>query len=145
LIRAEDVAAGYRGQPVLEDVELYIRDGEFTAVVGPNASGKTTLLKTLAGLLKPLKGVVYVDGRRVSEMDVGELARSVGVVLTENVRPGLLTVQEVVALGRYPYTGLTGRLRPVDRAEVLAALGTWAYSISPTNPTTSSATANGRR
>jgi iron complex transport system ATP-binding protein len=123
LIRAEDVAAGYRGQPVLEDVGLYIRDGEFTAVVGPNASGKTTLLKTLAGLLKPLKGVVYVDGRRVSEMDVGELARSVGVVLTENVRPGLLTVQEVVALGRYPYTGLTGRLRPVDRAEVLAALG----------------------
>jgi iron complex transport system permease protein len=123
LIRAEDVAAEYRGQPVLEDVGLYIRDGEFTAVVGPNASGKTTLLKTLAGLLKPLKGVVYVDGRRVSEMDVGELARSVGVVLTENVRPGLLTVQEVVALGRYPYTGLTGRLRPVDRAEVLAALG----------------------
>jgi len=123
LIGAEGVAAGYRGQPVLEDVALQVRDGEFTAVIGPNASGKTTLLKTLAGLLKPLKGVVYVDGRRVSEMDVGELARSVGVVLTENVRPGLLTVQEVVALGRYPYTGLTGRLKAGDRAEVLEALG----------------------
>ncbi len=123
MIGAEGVAAGYRGQPVLEDVALHIRDGEFTAVIGPNASGKTTLLKTLAGLLKPLTGVVYVDGRRVSEMDVGELARSVGVVLTENVRPGLLTVQEVVALGRYPYTGLTGRLKAGDRAEVLAALG----------------------
>ena len=123
MIGAEGVAAGYRGQPVLEDVALQVREGEFTAVIGPNASGKTTLLKTLAGLLKPLKGVVYVDGRRVSEMDVGELARSVGVVLTENVRPGLLTVQEVVALGRYPYTGLTGRLKAGDRAEVLEALG----------------------
>jgi len=122
LMRAENLSAGYRGQPVVEDVLFSIGAGEFTAVIGPNASGKTTLLKTLAGLVKPLSGAVYVDGRRVSEMDVGELAKSVGVVLTGDARPGLLTVFEVVSLGRYPYTGVAGRLRPEDRAEVLAAL-----------------------
>jgi iron complex transport system ATP-binding protein len=122
LIRADGVSAGYRGQRVVEDVMLHIEAGEFTAVIGPNASGKTTLLKTLAGLLKPLDGVVYIDGRRVPDMDVGELARSVGVVLTGDVRPGLLTVSDVVALGRYPYSGVMGRLKPADKAEVMSAL-----------------------
>lgn len=122
MIRLDRVSLGYRGRPVVEDVSLQVGEGEFTAVIGPNASGKTTFLKTLVGLLKPLAGTVYLDCRRVSEMDVGELARSAGVVLTGDVRPGLLTVSEVVALGRYPYTGLTGSLRPEDREEVYAAL-----------------------
>lgn len=122
MIRALGLASGYGPRPVVRDVNLAVRPGEFVAVIGPNASGKTTLLKTLASLLRPLGGVVYLDGRPLTELKQREIARRVGVVLTESVKPGRLTVFELVALGRYPYTGPLGRLSENDRGEVMRAL-----------------------
>lgn len=113
---------GYGGRPVVTDVSLSVRGGEFAAVIGPNAGGKTTLLKTLASLLKPLSGVVYLDGVEMAKMSMGEVAKLVGVVLTEQPRHLQLTVYETVALGRYPHTGHLNRLSEKDRREIMRAL-----------------------
>jgi len=122
MITAVSLSTGYRGRPVLASVSLSVRSGELVAVIGPNASGKTTLLKTLASLLKPLAGAVYIDGSEASRIGAQERARRVGLVLTEQPRGLQLTVFEVVALGRYPHTGLLATLTGVDRREVMRAL-----------------------
>ncbi len=121
-IRSHKLTVGYPKRIVVSDVELEILPGEFIAVIGPNASGKSTLLKTLAGLLKPLGGVVYLNGREITTWSLRELATKLGVVLTERVNPGLMTAFEVVALGRYSYTGVLARLTRSDREIVLKAL-----------------------
>ncbi|GBC71718.1 Ferric enterobactin transport ATP-binding protein FepC [Candidatus Calditenuaceae archaeon HR02] len=122
MIEAVDLSAGYGGRPVIAGVNLSVRRGEFVAVIGPNAAGKTTLLKTLANLLKPLGGVVYISGTTTSRMAAREIARLVGSVLTEQPRPTQLTVFEVVSLGRYPYTNPMHTLTGRDRSEVWRAL-----------------------
>jgi len=122
VIGAVNLSAGYGGTQVLSGVNLSVGAGEFVAVIGPNASGKTTLLKTLASLLKPLSGVVYLDGTMVSKLRARQIARLIGVVLTEQLRPTQLTVFEVVALGRYPYTNPLNTLSETDSREVLRAL-----------------------
>lgn len=114
--------AGYRGRVVLRGVELEFSGGEFVAVLGPNASGKSTLLKTLAGLLKPLGGVVLLEGREMRAWRRGEVAKRIGVVLTEPVNPGLMTVYDVVSLGRYSYTGVLAELSEADREAIKNSL-----------------------
>ncbi len=122
MIEAVNLSAGYGGRSVVAGVNLSVRGGELVAVIGPNAAGKTTLLKTLAHLMKPMGGVVYVDGTAASRMSVREIARLVGAVLTEQLRPTQLTVFEVVSLGRYPYTNSLHTLTDRDRREVWRAL-----------------------
>jgi iron complex transport system ATP-binding protein len=96
--------------------------GELTVLVGPNGAGKSTLLHTVAGLLPPLAGTVRLDGADLAALPPAERARRLAVVLTERVEPGLLSVEELVALGRHPHTGPTGALRAADRAAVAAAV-----------------------
>ncbi|MEM0481926.1 MAG: ABC transporter ATP-binding protein [Nitrososphaerota archaeon] len=122
MIEAINLSAGYGGRSVIAGVNLSVGGGEFVAVIGPNAAGKTSLLKTLAHLMKPLGGVVYVDGAAASRMSAREIARLVGAVLTEQLRPTQLTVFEVVSLGRYPYTNSLHTLTERDRREVWRAL-----------------------
>ncbi|HYH30069.1 MAG TPA: ABC transporter ATP-binding protein [Pseudonocardia sp.] len=107
---------------VLAGVDARAGAGELTVLVGPNGTGKSTLLHTVAGLLPPLAGTVRVDGADVAELPPAERARRVAVVLTERVEPGLLAVEELVALGRHPHTGPTGALGAADRAAVAAAI-----------------------
>ncbi len=122
MIETVNLSAGYGGRPVVAGVNISVRGGEFVAVIGPNAAGKTTLLKTLARLMKPLGGVVYVDGAAAARMSAREIARLVGAVLTEQLRPTQLTVFEAVSLGRYPYTNSLHTLTDRDRREVWRAL-----------------------
>jgi iron complex transport system ATP-binding protein len=122
LIWTVRLAAGFKNLPVVREATLEVKAGEFVAVIGPNASGKTTLLKTLASLLKPLTGVVYLDSTPLSRMRRNEIAKSIGVVLTEQPAPGRLKVFELVALGRYPHTGPLGRLSERDREETMRVL-----------------------
>lgn len=122
LIFAQNLNLGYDGSPVIKGVHLELMRGEFVAVLGPNAAGKSTLLRGLAGLLRPLEGVAYLNGKEVSRLTSKELARSVGVLLTERVKLGLLTVYDVVALGRYPYTGMMARLSKKDREVVFSVM-----------------------
>ncbi|MEM1922514.1 MAG: ABC transporter ATP-binding protein [Nitrososphaerota archaeon] len=122
MIHTVRLSLGYGDKVIVRDVNISVRPGEFVSVIGPNAAGKTTLLKTLASLLKPIAGVVYIDGLAVANLRPRELASLIGVVLTDQVKLTMLTVAEVVALGRYPYTGLLGSLSQEDRREVLRAL-----------------------
>ena len=98
--------------PVVEVAALRAPAGQLTAVIGPNGSGKSTLLRTLVGSQPPLAGDVFLDGTELRRLDRLERARTVAVVLTDRVDPGLLTVGDVVLLGRHPHTGWRGDLTP---------------------------------
>ncbi|MBT2511373.1 ABC transporter ATP-binding protein [Streptomyces sp. ISL-98] len=107
---------------VLEGLNLEARAGELTVLLGPNGAGKSTLLRTLCGLLPPLAGGVRIGGRPIAEESPAALARRLAVVLTDRVDAGLLSARELVALGRHPHTGFTGRLTPADHNAVQWAL-----------------------
>jgi len=107
---------------VLEDVSLELRAGEAVAVVGPNAAGKSTLVRTLAGLLRPVAGEVRLRGRALAEWPRDAVARTVALVAAEEEGPDTLTVADRVALGRYPHRGPFRRLTSEDEAAVGRAL-----------------------
>ena len=96
--------------------------GELIAVMGRNGSGKSTLLKTMAGLIDGLQGEVQILGRKLRTYSRKELARIMGYVSTEVVKVPGLSVEGLVALGRYPHTNWLGRLSPSDRTVIEEAL-----------------------
>ena len=127
VIALDALSVGYRSgrrssRTVLAGVSARAAAGELTVLVGPNGTGKSTLLHTVAGLLPPLAGSVSLDGADLAALPPAERARRLAVVLTERVEPGLLSVEDLVALGRHPHTGPTGALRAADRAVVAAAV-----------------------
>lgn len=124
LLSAEDLTVGYRSKPVVESINFRIRGGEILTLIGPNGAGKSTLLKTLAGYLKQLHGTVCLQGVTAEQFTDHEKAKLLSVVLTERIRPELMTCQEVVETGRYPYTGRFGRLTPQDHDCVNRAIAT---------------------
>ena len=116
--RTEALSVGYDAVTVLKNVALTIRPGEIVSLIGPNGSGKTTLLKSVTRQLEPLSGAVYLDGREVQTLSLPQLAQEVSVLLTERIRPELMTCWDVAAAGRYPYTGKFGVLGDRDRAVI---------------------------
>ncbi len=92
-----------------------LHGGELTCLLGPNGAGKSTLLRTLSGFLPPLDGEIFIEGKRLSAHTPAELAKVIGVVLTERLHLNNMTVEELVGLGRSPYTGFWGRLSGEDR------------------------------
>lgn len=96
--------------------------GEITALTGPNGSGKSTLLRTIAGLQKPLGGEVLLDGRPMAGITRRELARTISFVSTEHAAPPAMTVADMVASGRYPYTNWRGTAAEEDRRKVSESL-----------------------
>lgn len=125
-LEARDLTVGYRVGPttrvVLADLDLVVEAGSLVCVLGRNGSGKSTLLRSLAGLEKPLAGDVALDGSSIGRLSPRARARRLGVVLPEAVHPGLLRVHELVALGRHPHTGWSGRFGDDDRRAVADAL-----------------------
>ncbi|MDP9252314.1 MAG: ABC transporter ATP-binding protein [Chloroflexota bacterium] len=120
-IVARGVRAGYQEREVLRGVDLVADAGELVALIGPNGTGKSTLLKVLGGLLRPSSGVVTIDGSDITALDRRGVARHVAVVpqVFETLFP--FTVREIVALGRTSRLGRLGTLgsedaRAVDRA-----------------------------
>ncbi len=117
LLAARDLVAGYGGRRrrvVLDHVSVELSAGEMVAVLGPNGAGKSTLLRTLAGMLPALGGRIELDGESLGSLSARRRARRIGVVLPDRVAPGMLRGSELVALGRYPRTGWSGRLGPGD-------------------------------
>ncbi len=114
VVRTVNLAVGYHSHAVLSGLNLTIPKGSLTVLIGSNGSGKSTLLRTLVGLQPPVEGTVEIDGLSPSSMSRRELARHVSTVFTDRSGGGGLTVSEVVATGRYPYTGAFGRLCEAD-------------------------------
>jgi iron complex transport system ATP-binding protein len=118
-----DLSVGYSGArgAVLAPLSLQVDAGRFVCVLGRNGSGKSTLLRTLAGLLAPLAGTTRLQGENLARLPAGERARRIAVVLTERASSPGLTAHDVVALGRQPFTGWTGRLTAEDHSRIAAA------------------------
>lgn len=122
LLEAADLVVARGGAPILRGVSVELAAGNAVALVGPNAAGKSTLVRTLAGLLPVRSGTVRVEGRALGEWGRGALARAVALVTPEEGAPVLLSVQERVALGRYPHRGPFRPLTPADHEAVRHAL-----------------------
>lgn len=120
--QTQQLCAGYQGKPLLKDIEIEIEKGEILTLIGPNGAGKSTLLKTIAGQLKALGGRVYLDKGEVTGMSGRELSRKMAVVFTEKMQTELMTCEDAVATGRYPYTGYFGILSEADRVVVKEAM-----------------------
>ena len=112
------LTVGYHGVPLIKDIEICLKKGEILTLIGPNGAGKTTILKSIIRQLKPLGGVACLDGSSMEKLTGKELSQKLSVVLTERVRPEMMTCKDVVATGRYPYTGKFGVLSEDDWAIV---------------------------
>lgn len=121
-IELHGLTLGYGTRILFRDARIGFGWGEFTALIGRNGTGKSTLLRTMAGLAKPMEGEIIVDGRRLSEMPPREIASKISFVSTEEVRITNLKVADVVGLGRAPYTNWIGSLTDEDRAKVCESL-----------------------
>lgn len=120
--RAESLSVGYHKQPLIENMEFGLEKGEILTLVGPNGAGKSTVLKSIAGQLALIGGTTYLDEKSIANMSGTERAQNMAVVLTQKLRTEMMTCEDVVATGRYPYTGRFGILSETDRQVVKEAM-----------------------
>ncbi len=123
IVSLEELSIGHPHSPVLlSQIHLSVEAGEMVALIGRNGTGKSTLLKTMIGLLPSRGGRCHLEGKSVAEYDLPDRARQVSFVSSQSTYLPSLTVKELVSLGRLPHTGWTGRLGPGDIAMVEEAL-----------------------
>lgn len=121
-LRAEDLTLSYDQRTVATSLGVDIPDHSFTVIIGPNACGKSTLLKALARMLKPRSGQVYLDGAAIASYRSREVARRLGLLPQSSTAPGGITVGDLVARGRYPHQRLLKQWSAEDEAAVTEAL-----------------------
>ena len=118
----DNLSVGYDKKALIHDICIGIKKGEIVTLIGPNGSGKSTILKSITRQLQIIGGKVYFDDRNLNSFSYKELSTRMAVVLTERMRPELMTCHEIVATGRYPYTGRLGILTPEDEQIVDEAM-----------------------
>ncbi len=116
------LSVGYNGKTLIDDINIEINKGEIVTLIGPNGSGKSTILKSITRQLKLIGGKVVFDNSNLHSMSYKEMSTRMAVVLTERLKPELMTCHDIVATGRYPYTGRLGILSREDEDKVDAAL-----------------------
>ncbi len=121
-LRGEKLTLAYDQRVVSEDLDATIPDGSFTAIVGPNACGKSTLLRALARMLKPQGGTVVLDGEAIGSYNTKEVARRLGLLPQSPLAPDAITVADLVARGRYPHQGLLRQWSDADEEAVALAM-----------------------
>jgi len=128
VITAKNISIGYPRTTKRGKTELYsglsfgLYSGELTCLLGPNGAGKSTLLRTLGAVQPALQGEIFLNGKELSVYSESELSRLIGLVLTDKTSVGGLTVLQLVALGRYPYTGFFGKLSAGDNRIIEKAM-----------------------
>ena len=122
LLRLDGLAVGYGKKTLVDSIVLSVRPGQIVTLIGPNGAGKSTILKTLTRQLAPLAGTIWLSGKPLSETDEKTLSRTMSILMTQRVDPELMTCEDVVSAGRYPYTGRFGVLRDEDRRQIDAAM-----------------------
>ncbi|MER7009658.1 ABC transporter ATP-binding protein [Dactylosporangium sp. NPDC000555] len=116
------MTVGYQRRTVSTGLDLEIPDGRFTVIVGPNACGKSTLLRALARLLTPAAGQVVLDGKAIHVHPAKEVARRLGLLPQSSIAPEGISVAELVARGRFPHQRLLRQWSRQDEAAVVAAM-----------------------
>ncbi len=122
MIKLENIEIGFPHRTLLSKTSAHFAAGELVALLGRNGSGKSTLLRSVAGLERPAKGEVIIAGENIFEMAPLKRALSVAFVTTERKRIVNMLSEDLVALGRAPYTSWLGRMQPQDRTVVAEAL-----------------------
>ena len=126
ILQATNLSIGYTSKKaqhiIASNINLSLEKGKLIALIGANGIGKSTLLRTLTGIQKPLSGTVSLNEKNIHELDSLTLAQNLSVVLTEKLPPSNLTVWELIALGRQPYTNWIGKLTDEDIAKVNEAI-----------------------
>lgn len=121
-LRGENLTLAYDQRVVSRGLEVAVPDRSFTVIVGPNACGKSTLLRALSRLLAPSAGSVVLDGRSIAEYRAKEAARLVGLLPQSSIAPDGITVADLVARGRYPHQGLIRQWSTADEEAVESAM-----------------------
>ncbi|GAA1469174.1 ABC transporter ATP-binding protein [Microbacterium thalassium] len=121
-LTADAVTLGYGPRVIVEDLSFDVPDGGFTIVIGPNACGKSTLLRSLGRMLAPSSGRVLLDGKSIHRMPTKEVAREVGLLPQSPIAPDAITVADLVARGRYPHQHLLRQWSAADEDAVARAL-----------------------
>lgn len=121
-LQARALTLRYEARVISRDLSLSIPDGAFTAVVGPNACGKSTLLRALARLLPPQRGQVLLDSKAIHTLPSREVARQLGMLPQSPTAPDGITVADLVARGRFPHQSFLRQWTPADEAAVDDAL-----------------------
>ncbi|MEU0623490.1 ABC transporter ATP-binding protein [Streptomyces rubiginosohelvolus] len=121
-LTAEGLTLGYGDRTVVDSLDLAVPPGRITVIVGANACGKSTLLRSMSRLLAPRAGRVVLDGKEVHRLPAKELARTLGLLPQSPVAPEGITVSDLVGRGRHPHQGIFSRWNEKDDAAVAAAL-----------------------
>ncbi|MGO3070736.1 ABC transporter ATP-binding protein [Brevibacterium linens] len=119
---AENLDLAYDQRQIVSDLDVSIPDGKFSIIVGPNACGKSTLLRALARLLPPAKGSVLLDGNNIEKMKTKKIAQRLGLLPQSSIAPDGITVAELVSRGRHPHQSFLRQWTDADEAAVLSAL-----------------------
>ncbi len=126
ILQASKISIGYTSKKVkniiASNIDLSLEKGKLIALIGANGIGKSTLLRTITGIQKPISGTVVLNGKNIHELDALTLAQNLSVVLTEKLPPSNLTVWELIALGRQPYTNWIGKLTDNDIEKINEAI-----------------------
>ena len=126
LVTTSNLTVGYptkNGDHVLAaGLHLTFQTGKLISLVGPNGIGKSTLLRTLCGLQKPLSGEIFINNQPIDKLLPEERAQQLALVLTEKIPMSNLTVYELIALGRQPYTNWLGQLTEADKMQIDRAI-----------------------
>jgi iron complex transport system ATP-binding protein len=131
-IAATDLTLAYGDRTVVQHLDVEIPAGELTVVVGPNACGKSTLLRALARLLRPSTGSVLLEGRALRDFGSKELARSLGLLPQTSIAPSGITVADLVMRGRYPHQRIGRQLSHADAEAVGRAMdATGVTALAP--------------
>lgn len=118
----DQLTVGYDGKPLIKEINIQLNKGEILTLIGPNGAGKSTILKSITRQLSLISGTVYLEQEQMSRMTNREVSKKLAVVLTERMRPELMTCEDVVSTGRYPYTGTLGILSAEDKEKVKSAM-----------------------
>ena len=121
-IWTENMTVGYGKTPLIRQIGIHVRAGEIVTLIGPNGAGKSTILRSVIRQLGLLEGTVYLDGMPMKGMGEREIAKRMSILMTERIHPELMTCEDVVGTGRYPYTGRMGLLTAEDRGKVREAM-----------------------
>ncbi|MDO5491543.1 MAG: ABC transporter ATP-binding protein [Bacillota bacterium] len=118
----DSLSVGYNGSALIRDINIGVTRGEIITLIGPNGSGKSTILKSITRQLQIIGGRVIFEGKDLRKFSYRDLSSRMAVVLTERMKPELMTCHDIVATGRYPYTGRLGILNEEDERKVEEAM-----------------------
>lgn len=122
ILKTSSLSIGYDSKTIASDINVRLSEGDIIALIGPNGAGKSTLFKTFSTHIKPVCGKIELFGKDLMSYSPKERAKLLGIVLTERPDDMFLKVFDVVAAGRYPYTGMFGKLNEDDEKEIKVSL-----------------------